>query len=154
MVMYWLRVFLISFEFLIVVISVFLVNVYGETINALIKEIQINDEILKWLMFVPAGLFVWSFSKAKLLLFPDGHFSKILHKWPDYRKLKIHFWVAIIYSVLFLIASLLPLFIKDGLNTGTGFIVFFCGLVGESIVAFCIYLAQIAVDEILIHTES
>jgi len=154
MVMYWLRVFVISFEFLIVVISILLSSVYGEIVSTFIRELQINDEVLKWLMFVPAGLICWSFSEAKLLLFPDGELSKILHKWPDYRKLKIHFWVALIYAVLFLVIGFLPLFIKEGLNTATGFIMFFCGIAGELMVALSIYSAQISVKEILMHTES
>jgi hypothetical protein len=105
-------------------------------------------------MLLPAGLCSWSFVEAKLLLFPDGEHSKILHKWSDYKKLKIHFWVALIYAVLFLVLGLLPLFINDGLNTGIGFIMFFCGVAGELIVAFSIYSAQISVKEILMHAET
>ncbi len=154
MVMYWLRVFVISFEFLIVVISFFLANVYGETVSAFVKEIQINDEALKWLMLLPAGLLGWSFMQTQSLLFPDGEFSKILHKWPSYWKLKIHCVVGLIYAVLFLIVGLLPLFTKDGMNTGAGFIMFFCGVIGESIVALSIYSAQISVKEINMLNES
>jgi len=152
--MYWLRVVVISFEFLIVIISVFLINVYGEMLNPLIKEIQINDEVLKWLMLLPAGLLGWSFVQTQSLLFPDGEFAKILHMWPSYSKLKIHCVVGLIYAVLFLIIGLFPLFIKDSLNTAAGFIMLFCGVAGESVVALSIYSAQISVKEIAMRAGS
>lgn len=154
MVMYWLRVVMVSFEFLIIFISIFLIILYGESIDVLVKKVQINDEVLKWLMFLPAGMLTWIFVQTQSLLFPDGEFSKTLHKWPGYRKLKIHCVVGLMYAVLFLLIGLLPLFIKNSLSTGTGFVMLFCGVVGESVVALSIYLAQISIKEIIIRSES
>lgn len=142
---------MISFEFIIIAVSAISVSFFSETADTFVKTIQVNDEILNWLILVPSGLFVWIFLEAKLLLFPDGEWSKIIHKWPDYRKLKIHFWVSIIYAWLFLVIGLFPLFIKDGLSTGAGFIIFFSSILGELAVALSIYSAQISIREIILH---
>lgn len=151
---YSLRVALFSFEFLILV-STWLAWVYFRVeLGALSASLELNQEIIKYMMFAPAGIAVWVFNEARLLLQEDKETIRILTAWDDYWRLKTHIWVTLAYAVLFALSSLLPWIFKGGIGTGAGLLLFLCSIAGQLALAASIYAARIRMKEIIVQMKA
>lgn len=74
---------------------------------------ELNQEALKWLALVPLGIAGWTLNEARNVIFPDEKSVKILSKWPDYWKLKTHFYVGITFCALFVVPCLFIWFFDE-----------------------------------------
>ncbi|MGY2286707.1 hypothetical protein [Pseudomonas gingeri] len=151
---YYLRVFFLSVEACILAVG-FLSWVYlGQQIQSFASSIAINDEALKYLMFLPAALAAWIFNEARVLLQDDSDTFKILVKWPDYWKLKSHLWVSLFYAVFFASLSLVPWIVKSGISSVGGLLIFTVSILGQLTVAISVYFARISIKEVVVNAES
>lgn len=106
-----------------------------------------NEEVLKYLLFLPISFFVWIVKEAKDMVVSEKEHLKILVNWPDYWKFKIHVNVSLFYALIFLLVSALPWFGFISPRGVVSLFLFVTGLVGEFIVSACIYFSQIALKE-------
>jgi hypothetical protein len=152
-VVYFLRVLFISFEALTLCVLAYAATSYSQELQSLASSVSMNDEMMKYLMLLPAGLAVWVLNELRQLVFEDEKTAKLLIKWPEYWKLKCHIWVALIYTFLFSAASSIPWLSKTGISTGSGIALFASCIVGQLIVAMSVYSARFSVREITIDAK-
>lgn len=152
-ILYFLRVLLISTEFLIIAVS-WLLAVYAlDAVGKFSLSMDFNPDLVKFLMIIPAGAVVWIANETRLLLQDDKDTTRLLVRWPDYWKLKAHTNVCMVYAVFFCVVSIIPWASKSGLSTGSGLIFFVCGFVGQLAVVYSIYSARIRLKEITALSE-
>lgn len=106
MIKYYARVFFISHEALLLSLSYVLYLFFGNNIQAYFKEATLNEDAIKWLTAIPIILVGWTLNEARKVIFPDEKGGGILNEWPDYWKLKAHFYVGCSYCVLFTLPCL------------------------------------------------
>lgn len=148
-VIYYLRVFLVSYEFVFLIVSAALYILFGELLEKHFLVVSINEDALKWAMLFPISISGWTLKDGVGVIFPDDKTSKILHEWPDFWKLKIHFNVGIMNSILYLLPCVAVWFI-GGLNKFDGAWLFFMFAVATSLNAFSFYTAKIGIRSALI----
>ena len=146
---YFLRVFFISFEFLLLLVgAVFYFNM-EKLIGNFVFSLPFNSEFTNWLIIVPAGLFVWILKEVNSLLVGDKEAIRVLAGWSDYWMLKVHTSVNLIYSFIFLFFSILPVSMNEWFKN-IKFVIFFAiGFSGLLISARDIYFANIRVKELV-----
>lgn len=137
--LYFLRVMLLSFEFLLILLTFGIFYFFENQIDKILK-ININDDITKWIIGLPLVLCAWNFS---------GEQAKKLLKWNSYWKLKFHIISSVIYSTLFITISLSAWVFFGGINSGLSIHFLIFGIFGQSIIAISIYFAKIRLFEIL-----
>ncbi|WP_150596674.1 hypothetical protein [Pseudomonas fluorescens] len=142
-----------SFEFVALCLGTLGWCLWLPTFDILASAIQMNDEVNKYLMLLPAVLAVWVFNEVRCLLQEDKDILRLLLKWEGYWTLKCHAWVSLFYSVIFVFVSLVPWISKAGIGTGEGLLLFFVAIVGQLLVAFSVYLARIKIKEIIVGAE-
>lgn len=151
-IIYVARVIFVSFEMTILLACWLLISNFESDTNNLAAALNINEELVKYLILLPIGLIGWIVKEAKDLVFADAENAKQLINWPDYWKLKVHIYVGLIFAVVFFIISAIPWLSKNGISNGKGLVLFIAGLMGTVWVAASIYFAQISVKEIF-HTD-
>ena len=150
--LYFLRVFFVSYEFLFLAFCFAAYMFSQKFISEYFPLSSLNEDAIKWAMIFPAGVAGWTFKEGVGVLFPSEKNEKALHEWPDYWKLKIHFDVGIMNSVLFSIPCFI-VWILSALNTLVGAWVF-VGFAGAlSINAFSFYAAKIYLKSALIRLD-
>lgn len=122
--------------------------------ESLATSLSLNDEVLKYLMLMPAALAVWIINETRVLLQEDKETVRILTGWGDYWKLKAHTWTSFGYAVVFASMSLIPWAAKSGIGTGTGLLLFIASIVGQLSLAIGVYAARIRVKEIIAHAKA
>lgn len=152
--LYLLRVVVISVETLVLAGTWLAFVYFGSELESLATSLLLNDEVLKYLMLLPAALAAWIFNETRTLLQEDKETIRILTDWSDYWKLKAHTWTSLGFAVLFAFMSLLPWTAKSGIGTGTGLLLFVASLVGQLSLAIGIYAARIRVKEIIAHAKA
>ena len=100
-------------------------------------------------MLLPIGISGWTLKEGVGILFPDDRTAKILHEWPDYWKLKVHFNVGIFNSILYLTPCMV-VWLLDGLKHFEGAWIFFTFAIVVLVNAFSFYTAKIAVRSALL----
>jgi hypothetical protein len=146
---YFLRVFFISFEFLLLLAgSVFYFNMEN-LIDNFVLLLPFNSEFAKWLILVPPSLFVWIFMEVKSLLAGDKETIRALAGWCDYWMLKTHTSINLIYSFIFLFFSIAPASVDEWFKNIRFVVVFVIGFLGLLISARDIYFANIRVKELV-----
>ncbi|SFG69786.1 hypothetical protein [Neptunomonas qingdaonensis] len=149
--LYYLRVFFISYEFVFLILSFAIYIFYGEFIGKYFLTMSINEDALKWAMFFPISISGWTLKEGIGVLFPDDRTSKILHSWPDYWRLKIHFNVGVLNCIIYLLPCIGVWFV-GGLNTFDGAWLFFMFAVAISLNAISFYTAKISIRSALIRS--
>lgn len=148
-ILYFLRVLLISGEALLISMSALVWYYFSEEITHLASTISFNDEILKYLMFVPIGLAIWIANELRLMLQEDKGTIRFLVGWPDYWKLKFHLWVSLVYTVVFACLSIAPWIVRPGISTGVGLQLFLTSIIGQVFLAASVYAARMRAKELL-----
>lgn len=147
--LYYLRVFFVSYEFVFLSFSAAIYIFFGELLEKHFLVISINEDALKWAMLFPISISGWTLKNGVNVIFPDDKTSKILHEWPDFWRLKVHFNVGIMNSIIYLLPCLGVWFI-GGLNEFDGAWLFFMFAVATSLNAFSFYTAKISIRSALI----
>ena len=149
--LYAIRVAVVSLEALLLCAAVAVWVAFEIELSGLAKSLALNDELLKYLLVLPLGLGAWIVNEARVLLQEDKETTRILTRWPDYWRLKMHVWVALSYALLFALLSIAPWTVKAGITTAAGLLVFITSILGQFAVAASIYVARLRVKEILAH---
>lgn len=148
--MSFIFVFIISFEFLSILIALFLAFFWPTPLAYVVENLNLTDESLKYLSFVPLGLGVWSINQSRKLLFPDHEKKQVLHEWPDYWKLKVRFNVSFIYACIFTFTGLSCWLLKFTAQNPLHLAILSFSILGAVSLAVSIYWARVSLDEILI----
>lgn len=147
--LYFFRVLLVSLEAFLIGIAALIWYHFSTDLGNLAITISLNDEALKYLMFVPIGLAVWVANELRQLLQEDKSITRFLVEWPDYWKLKLHLWVSLVYAAIFVCCSIVPWVVRAGISTGIGFLLFLISIIGQLILAASVYAARLRVKELL-----
>ena len=153
-VIYILRVIFVSFEALLLTVAYLLWVQFLDEINIFTASLDVSQEIIKYLMFLPAAIATWVINECRLLLQDDKETVRILTLWDDYWRLKVHVWVSIFYALSFTLFSILPWVVKSGIGTGGGMLLFITSIVGQFILAISIYDARLSVKEFVVHVKT
>lgn len=144
----YLLCIVISFEFLVLLVGVFLFT-QQELVGFLSSKISDNSELLKYVALVlPATSIFYVFRESRNLLFPKDDEKKVLQGWQDYWKLKIRFNIGLFYSITFALIGATALILGFKINEPVGFTLVLISVAGSSIVAASIYFALIRLSEI------
>lgn len=146
---YYLRVFFDSYEFVFLNFSAAIYIFFGELLEKYFLVLSLNEDALQWTVLFLISVSGWTFKDGVNVIFPDEKKSKILHEWPDFWRLKVHFNVGIMNSIIYLIPCVAVLFI-GGLNKFDDAWLFFTFAVATSLNAFSFYTAKIAIRSALI----
>jgi hypothetical protein len=109
----FIRAFFISFELVIIILSILLYN-NDFLIYALIGE-RIRDNVNLW-NFTPTLPFIFTaaiFRYSNRILSPVEKYNKILYKWPHYGFLKNRVYISYFYGIMSCLASIFVLILKD-----------------------------------------
>lgn len=148
-VIYYFRVFFISYEFAFLGLSAAIYLFFGELFEKPFLTMVKSEDALKWAMLFPISITGWTLKDGVGVIFPDDKTSKILHEWPDFWKLKAHFDVGIMNSIIYLIPCIIVWF-TGGLSKFGGAWLFFMFAVAISLNAFSFYTAKISIRSALI----
>lgn len=151
--LYVLRVTFLSIEALVLMATTLGWVSYQKEFQAIASSLEVDSEMLKYLMFLPTGLAVWIFNEVRVLLQEDKETIRILTEWEDYWRLKVHTWLSLFYALVFAVLSLLPWVFKGGISTGIGLLLFIASIVGQSSLAVSIYTARIGLKEMIAHVK-
>lgn len=152
--LYTLRVFLVSFEALLLVTAGLSGLHFQAELQSFAVSLELNQEAVKYVMFLPMGVGAWVILDCRALLQDDKETVRLLTRWEDYWRLKVHVWIALLYAVIFVVLSLLPWTVKSGISTGAGLLLFVVSLVGQFVLAASVYAARIRVKELLVHASA
>lgn len=152
--LYMLRVLVVSLEAVVLLLGLLAWTYLEVSLNKLASALSINEDVLKFLMLVPLGLFVWIANELRQLLVEDKDTIRILTAWPDYSLLKVHVWVALLYSVVFASLSVVPWFASSGVRAGWALLIFVASTLGQLLVAASVYSARIKVKELVAHVRA
>jgi len=149
---YYLRVFFVSYEFVFIIICSAIYILVGDVFEKYFLSFSINEDALKWAMLFPISISGWTLKEGVIVILPSDQTSKILHEWPDFWRLKVHFNVGILNSIIYLLPCI-AVWLVGGLNKFDGAWLFFMFAVATSINAFCFYTAKIGVRSALIRAQ-
>lgn len=152
--LYVFRVGLVSVEAFVIAGAWLAYTYFNTETQTFAESLALNDEVLKYLMLLPAVLAVWVINETRVLLQEDKETVRILTDWPDYWKLKTHTWVSLGYAVVFACMSLIPWVAKSGIGTGVGMLLFLTSIIGQLCLAISVYAARIRVKEIIAHANA
>lgn len=147
-VLYYFRVFFVGLEFCTILLGVLSYIFLCDIAAGLVDFSSMNQEAMKWLVALPAVLTGWTFKEGRIFLFPEGG-VKVLHDWPEYWALKVHFDVGMFNSVLYL-APCLVVWLFGWFGTILGLWVFTFSFMALGLNAWGFYLASIRLKEILL----
>lgn len=148
-VLYFLRVFFVSYEFALLILCLAAYILSKNFLSEHFPLPSLNEDAIKWAMIFPAGVAGWTLKEGVGVLFPGDKNEKVLHEWPDYWRLKVHFDVGITNSILFTIPCFF-VWLMSALNTLVGAWVFI-GFAGAlSVNAFSFYSTKIYIKSALI----
>lgn len=151
---YVLRVVLVSIEAVILVGSWLSLTYFLNSLQLFATSVELNEEVLKYLMLLPVAVAVWVINETKLILQEDVETTRTLTPWPDYWRLKTHTWVSVAYAIVFAVMSLIPWAAKSGISTGHGMLLFITSIAGQLCLAISVYAARIRVKEIISHYKA
>lgn len=149
-ILYYLRVVVLSWEFVLLFGGFILIGVFPEKINAFAPSLNVNNDMLKLLMFVPIALLVWSAKQYQELFIGENKDAKALINWPDFWKIKAVFYVALTYGLVFCIFAVVSLLTENKTLQGSNLIIFAGTCLGSFIVAGSIYFARIHISELFL----
>jgi len=133
MLLYWIRVFFVSLEALVLLLAALVWAVFAEELQSLANSLSLNEEFLKYMFVAPVGVGMWVVNESRQLLQEDKESIKLLTAWPDYPKLKVHVWVGLAYCLMFSAISLVPWAAKSGVSSAAGLLLFLASITGQLI---------------------
>ena len=147
----YVSVIIVSPEFLIVVgacVALFLFPQQVARISGLLSGE--SARIVEYLAFLPATVFVWVVRESRKLLFlTDEKQNWILHKWPDYWRLRVRFNVALGYALLFALLGFGVWVFGLKVSDAKGFLLLLVSNLGGFTVATTVYFARVREEEIM-----
>lgn len=146
---YYLLVFFKSWEFIFLIVSFAIYMVFGNLFEKKFLAVSINEDALKWAMLFPISICGWTLKEGVGVIFPSDTTAKILHEWPDYWRLKVHFDVGIFNCIIFILPCMVVWF-SGILNKFDGVWLFLTFAIAASINAFSFYNAKINIRSALI----
>jgi hypothetical protein len=150
---YAFRVVTVSAEALLLCAAFLVWKMFHEWLEIFAASLQVNEEIIKYLMLLPVVVAGWTINESRLLLQDDRETIRLLTLWDDYWRLKTHVWVALFYAVFFAALSMTPWTIKSGISTAGGLLLFVVSILGQLMVAATVYGARLRVKELLVRAE-
>ena len=150
--LYYLRIFFISYEFLFLIFCGAIYMAFGESLGRYFLKFPINEDALKWAMLFPISISGWTLKNGVGVIFPDDRTSRILHEWPDYWRLKAHFDVGILNSIIYLLPCVSVWFF-GGLEKFEGAWLFFMFAIAATLNAYSFYTAKISIRSALIKID-
>lgn len=152
MVLYYMRVFFISFEFLSILMAFAFYCFFGAELDAFWRNVSPNEKALEWLFLYPVAVAVWVVKEGANVLFPSERANAILHGWPDYWRLRAHFNVGVIYCVGLAVPCVF-MWLVNGLSSSKGMLTFLACALASSVSALSFFQANLRLKEILIRIE-
>lgn len=150
--LYYLRVFFISYEFLFLIFCGAIYTAFGDSIERYFFEFPINEDALKWVMLFPISISGWTLKDGVGVIFPNDRASRVLHEWPGYWRLKAHFDVGILNSIIYLLPCVSVWFF-GGLEKFEGAWVFFMFAIATALNACSFYTAKISIRSALVKVD-
>jgi hypothetical protein len=152
-ILYYIRVFFVSYEFLFLFSGLAIYLFFGDLLSGYFAVSLLNEDAVKWAMLFPMGMTGWTLKEGVGVIFPDGRDSKVLHEWPEYWRLKVHFNVGIFNSILFILPCA-AIWFAGAPKSFRGAWIFSVFAIALSINAFGFYAAKISIKSALIrHNE-
>lgn len=145
-----LRTFFVSPEFVLILMGISLCTTFSQRISSVGEWLSDSNDIIKYVGLLPVLVLIKVFPDAVIVLWPENDKRQLLQNWPSYWKLKIVFYVTLIYASLFGTAGFLTWIIKwDFSNKDVIIFVVQCvSVLGSIIVYLSVYNAKIKVREI------
>ncbi|MDN7953774.1 hypothetical protein QZM74_29100 [Burkholderia multivorans] len=141
------RAFFVSPELLLVVIGVAIHRYFSKPVDRIIASVTVSDDFFKWVIAIPSALLCWSLVSGRKLLFPEKDGGGVLQGWSDYWILKICFYVALVWNLIFVLISIYAWTGNWRHPSSDHFISLAISIIGSAMCSFSIYNAQIRVDE-------
>lgn len=94
------RVYLISPEFTVLVLSCAVLVFYPQAMILFGSEIVREGSVLQYIALLPIGLLTASYTLSKDMLRPlEGDKNRVLYEWPDYWRLKLRALTALLFCL-------------------------------------------------------
>lgn len=142
-----LRFIIASPEFLIILLGIGAEYLFSIEIANLINDVDLSDEWVKAIAAVPIAAAAWMLMSGKKLLFPEKDKENILQAWPDYWKLKLGFWVAFAYLILFALLAMVAWAMDWKRGASLPWVLMMTAVAGGSAAFLSLFAAQMTVDE-------
>ena len=149
-----LRVFFISLEFVAVLLCLVLFLSFPSIVKSFGERFIRHDELWKYLALVPAGLFGWAAKNCYSLLFPMKDSNALIAKWPDFWRLKMRAYIAILWIIFATIMALIAWAQAKIWSPSLVGIVYLSAILVAFISAATIWIAQVNIRQILEEGES
>lgn len=146
---YFLRVLLISPEFLLILVSYPLYAPAKNIIDIQQLKLLAESEVIKWICLLPISLGIFNIKTIKTSNYLKNDDKNLIVKWKNYWKLKCHLDVSFIYSIIFLLTSIFAFFIYDESNRFISIYIFSIGIIGQIILFISIHRSEDRLYEIL-----
>ena len=144
-----IKVIFISPEFLFIICTIFLAEIFPDFFIFLSLKIQEKDEILKYLLLLPPTLALACYKFGKEIWLPNEK-SKLLYSWPDFYALKQAIVIGLVFVTLSSIIAILTWIFLTYLNPFTSGLIISLVLGVSGITTITMYLASIKINEILL----
>jgi len=144
----FLRRVVVSPEFLVVVLAVWVLFAEPQWLGSVTKILAGAPEGVKYLSLVPVAVAAWSLQQSKAILFPAEDIKGILQQWPKFQKLKERVIIGILFQAVFCTLGVGAWIISPSLSNGTAVIVMGMSIAGALVGASTFYLAGIMSAEI------
>ena len=142
--------FIVSFEFIIIVISIIIDIYFDVRINNIAVLLFKDIELLKSVALLPLILLSFTVVREKTLLFPNKNKNNVLQKWADFYLLKNRYYVALIYLVICSFVGFVLYLLKDNIEQHL-FLVILIDVISISFIATSsVFMASIKVRELLL----
>lgn len=145
--LFFIRKFLISFEFVCILIGIMAYMLFSEELDINLSRMQINPDTVKFVVTIPMIIFGWIWKSGQSFFQRGSPRAKILVNWPGYFHLKQNFIVGMVYSVFSLVICLLSILNRE--ISALNVISFICGLSVISVVALNFYFADSTIKDML-----
>lgn len=144
----------ISFEFLFILSLSFIITVFYDQAVLFGTLIKTNLKAFEYVLFLPPGLLGLFIKEGKSFLFPTKDKFNTLQKLEIYDDLKIHFWVNLIYLLLFSIIAILYGLLGLEIDKPLYLCLLLIAVIGSCISYLSFWKAQINIEEIFSKSNS
>lgn len=139
---------IISPEFLVVLLALWLLWVEPEWLNGVAKVVSTAPDGVKYLSLLPVAVGVWCLQQSRVILFPQEDAKGLFQEWPKFKKLKERVFIGLTYQVIFCTLSIGAWVFFPSLNSGIVMIVMGMSILGAIFGAVTFYMASIKASEI------
>lgn len=143
-----LREAIISPEFLVVIVAVYLVLNPPAVVTTLATVVAGGPAAVKYLALLPSGTFVWCIAEARSILLPSEDTKALLQRWPRFPDLKARVIMGLVFEAVFALAAFVAWVYSPTLSVPLAFVVATMGVVGSIVGASTFFLASVTVRAI------